>query len=114
MFSTAKKIAFVGLGLSGRMKEVLDTLVTKGEENQSKEALRVKSLITSLENRFEHRKDELDQKMSSLCNRVVNKVSLPSKGDFNRLEKELQTLSAQFRQWEEGKQNKPGASSSTS
>ncbi len=110
MFGIAKKAIYVGLGLSGRVKEVVEELVTKGEENQSSEARRVKAFFETVENRCERRKDDLDQKMGELCSRVVNKVSLPTKDDFNRLEKELHELSGRFRQWEGSGENKSNAS----
>jgi len=114
MFSRAiKKAAFVGLGLSGRVKEVVDELVTKGEENQSSEARRVKAFFEAIENRCENRKEEISQRAADLCNRVVTKASLPTKDDFNRLEKELHELGSKFRHWEEHSENKKSTSTAS-
>ncbi len=115
MFSVIKKAAFMGLGLSGRVKELVDELATQGEENQSNEARRVKEFFESIENRCENRKEQMSQKAADLCSRVVTKVSLPTKDDFNRLEKELHELSGRFQQWESRDgENKASPSSASS
>ncbi|MBI3804872.1 MAG: hypothetical protein HY282_14035 [Nitrospirae bacterium] len=96
MFTTLRKAALVGLGLTERAKELCEELARKGEANQSDEAQRLKSFFESAE-KGEH---ELNQKLSDLGKRIAGNIRFPSRADLDRMEKELADLAAQFRRWE--------------
>ncbi len=96
MFTTLRKAALIGLGLTEHAKEIFDELAKKGEASQSEEAQRVKAFFDSAE-KGEH---ELNQKMSDLGKKISDNIRFPSRTDIERLEKELADLAAQFRRWE--------------
>lgn len=107
MFSLCKKAALIGLGLSERLEERLTELAKKGEESQNEGALRVKAFFESGEKRERAMKETADK----LCKRLSNKIPLPTRDDFSRLEKEISALADRLRQSEERSQQEKSASS---
>ncbi|MFQ5781415.1 MAG: hypothetical protein ACE5HN_11600 [Nitrospiria bacterium] len=108
MFTLAKKVALVGIGLSEQAKEVIGDLEKKGEESQHKDALSVKRFFDSAEKG----ERELCQKMEDLCKRVAGRIRFPTCPDIERLEKGLADLEAKFYRWEgsQAKKSKPSPS----
>ncbi len=97
MFTTLKKAALVGLGLTQQAKETVSALARKGEENQSEEAVRVKAFFESAE-KGEH---ACSQKLDDLCQRITRGVKLPMRTDIDRLKKDLADLAAEVTQLKE-------------
>ncbi len=108
MFSLAKKVALIGIGLSTQAKEVISELEKRGEESQHKDALRLKSLFDSAEKG----EREFCQKVDDLCKKVSGRVKFPSSSDIERLEKGLTNLEAKFHEWEASRRFKSGPSPS--
>lgn len=102
MFTLAKKVVLIGIGLSVQAKEVISELEKKGEASQNKEALRLKSFFDSTE------KEERDwcRKVDELCRKVSGRIKFPGCSDFERLEKGLSDLEARFHAWESSRQFK--------
>lgn len=108
MFTLAKKVALIGIGLSTQAKEVISELEKKGEESQNKDALRLKSFFDSAEKG----EREWCQKMDDLCKKVSGRIKFPGCSDFERLEKGLTDLEARFHEWEASRQFKSESSPS--
>jgi polyhydroxyalkanoate synthesis regulator phasin len=96
MFTLLKKAALVGLGFSERAKEIVEELAKRGEENQSEEALKIKSFFESAEKG----ERELNLKVEDLCKKISSRVKFPTQADLERFEKELGDLAARLRRWE--------------
>jgi len=88
MFTTLKRVALIGLGVSERAKEVLDTLTQKGESNSSEGAKQIRAFLES----GERMESECSQKMEDVCKRVAQSIRIPSRSDIERLEKGLADL----------------------
>ncbi|MBI3358227.1 MAG: hypothetical protein HY201_05340 [Nitrospirae bacterium] len=90
MFTTLKRAALIGLGVSERAKEALDTLAQKGEANSSEGARKIRAFLES----GEKVEAECSQKVEDICNRVAQTIRIPSRADIERLEKGLADLAA--------------------
>lgn len=96
MFTLARKLALVGIGLSTQARDVISELEKRGEESQNKDALWLKSFFDSAEKG----EKELCQKLDDLCEKVAARIKFPCGSDFERLEKGLNDLEARFHEWE--------------
>jgi len=108
MFTLAKKLALIGIGLSTQAREVFSELEKKGEESQNKDAIRLKSFFDSAEKG----EKELCHKMDDLCEKVAARIKFPCGSDIERLEKGLSDLETRFHEWESSRQFKNERSSS--
>jgi polyhydroxyalkanoate synthesis regulator phasin len=100
MFSLAKKVALIGIGLSEQAKDLISELEKRGEESQHKDAIRLKSLFDSAEKG----EREFCQKMDDLCKKVSGRIKFPACSDFERLERGLTDLETKFHEWETTRQ----------
>ena len=99
MFTTLKRAALIGLGVSERAKEALDTLAQKGEANSSEGAKQIRAFLES----GERVEAEWGQKVEDICKRVSLSIRIPSRSDIERLEKGLADLAEKVHGMPSGK-----------
>ncbi len=78
-----------GLGLQEAVKEFLDDLIKRGELSESQGA----KIFKEWSEKAGKTSDLLTQNVSELLNNSLKKMSLPTKDDIERLNKEVRSLS---------------------
>jgi polyhydroxyalkanoate synthesis regulator phasin len=84
----------IALGLSWKTKETLDELVKKGEENPSEAAKRMRDLADAAERNGK----EIQERLLRLWEEGMKRVSLPTRADIERLDREIAALAARLDQ----------------
>ena len=93
-----KKFMLAGLGAQEKAKEFIDELVKAGELSKSEASTLVKEWASKAE---ESTKD-LDKKIKDAIGGAFEKLNIPSRDDFENLEKKIQNMSARIKKLEGG------------
>jgi polyhydroxyalkanoate synthesis regulator phasin len=93
-----KKALLAGLGAQEKAKEFIDDLVKAGELSKSEAA----TLVKEWTSKAEQSTKDIDVKVKDAVTGVLEKLNIPTKDDFEKLEKKVQTLSARLRKLEGG------------
>lgn len=92
MFDLIKKGVLMGLGAATLTKEkaeqFVDELVKKGELSKDERPKVVQDLL----DKAEEQEKELYDKISDQVNKAIAKLDIPTKKDFERLEKKIESL----------------------
>lgn len=88
-----EKGVLIGLGLSWKGKEWVDELVRKGEENPSELAKRIRGLAKKVEEEG----SKLEGRVGRLCEDTLKRVKVPTRADFERLEREVADLASRLK-----------------
>jgi len=92
MFDLIKKGVLMGLGAATLTKEkaeqFVDELVKKGELSKDERPKVVQDLL----DKAEEQEMELYDKISGQVNKAIAKLDIPTKKDFERLEKKIESL----------------------
>lgn len=93
-----KKAFLAGLGAQEKAREFVDELVKAGELSKSDAA----SMVKEWTNKAEQSTKDIDVKLKDAVAGVLEKLNIPTKDEFERLEKKVQSLSARVRKLEGG------------
>ena len=99
-----KKAMLAGLGAQEKAKEFIDELVKAGELSKSEAA----SLVKEWASKAEESTKDIDKKIKDAIGGAFEKLNIPSKDDFEKMEKKLQNISARLTKLEGG-EGKGGA-----
>ncbi len=92
------KAMLAGLGAQEKAREFIDELVKTGELSKGEGASLVKEWVSKAE---ESRK-EVDAKIKDAMTAAMEKLNIPSRDDFEKMEKKLQNISARLAKLEGG------------
>lgn len=92
MFGLVKKAVLAGLGIGSMGCGKFEELVRQGEESQSEYAKAIKRLMAEAEKDSQ----KLEEKGRKLAEKCLEKVPIPTRTDFERLEKKIQDLSSRI------------------
>ncbi len=98
-FDSLRKALLAGLGAQDKVREFIDELVKKGELSESQGA----KLTREWTEKASKSSDEFGKTMSDAVSRVMDKMNLSTKGDMEKLHKEMKALSARIKKLEESK-----------
>ncbi|MDQ0159271.1 phasin family protein [Alkalibacillus salilacus] len=94
MRDTFKKGLSLGLGLAQASKEqvdkVLDEMYDKGELSKSE----LTNLLNEVRQKGEQRQEEMDQKVHELVKSYLHELNIPTREDYDELEKRIAELEA--------------------
>jgi polyhydroxyalkanoate synthesis regulator phasin len=93
-----KRAMLAGLGAQEKAKELIDELVKAGELSKGEAA----SLVKEWTSKAEQSTKDVDVKFKDAAAGVLEKLNIPSKDEFEKLEKKVQSLSARLRKLEGG------------
>ncbi len=93
-----KKAMLAGLGAQEKAKEFIDELVKAGELSKSEGANLVKEWVSKAE---ESTKD-MDHKVKDAIAAAFEKINLPTRDDLEKLDKQIQGISARRTKLEGG------------
>lgn len=92
MEDTIKKIISVSLGMAiigiNKTKEIIDDLIRKGKMSEEEG----NKLINDLKEEGEKSRQKAETEIKNLINNALKKMDVPTKEDFNRLEKRVKAL----------------------
>ena len=91
-----KKAMLAGLGAQEKAKEFIDELVKAGELSKTEAA----SLVKEWASKAEESTKDIDKKIKDAIGGAFDKLNIPSKDDFEKMEKKLQNISSRLRKLE--------------
>lgn len=93
-----KKAMLAGLGAQEKVKEFIDELVKAGELSKGEAA----SLVKEWAQKAEESTKDVDKRIKDAVANALEKFNIPTRDDLERLEKEVQNISARLRKLEGG------------
>lgn len=91
-----KKALLAGLGAQEKAREFVDELVKAGELSKGEAA----NLVKEWTSKAEQSTKDVDVKVKDAVAGVLEKLNIPTKDDFERLEKKVQSISSRLRKLE--------------
>jgi polyhydroxyalkanoate synthesis regulator phasin len=91
------KTLMAGLGVPEKIGEVIDELVKKGELSETQGARLVKEFTEKAGKTGE----EINRAVSELISRALEKMNIPARDDFEKLNRKVTALSARIKKLEE-------------
>lgn len=101
-FETVRKALLAGFGMQDKVKELVDELVEKGELSKSQGA----KLVREWSHKAEKSTVDVSQSMSDIINKTLQKLNIPTKDEFAKLDRKLQNISSRIKRLEESLQEK--------
>ena len=86
-----------GLGVPEKIGEVIDELVKKGELSESQGA----RLVKECTEKAGKTGDDVSKVVSELISKALEKMNIPSRDDFEKLNRKVTALSARIKKLEE-------------
>jgi polyhydroxyalkanoate synthesis regulator phasin len=93
-----KKAMLAGLGAQEKAREFVEELVKAGEISKSDAA----SLVKEWASKAEESTKDLDKKIKDAMGGAFEKLNIPSRDDFEKMEKKLQNISGRLKKLEGG------------
>ena len=93
-----KKAMLAGLGAQEKAKEFVDELVKAGELSKGEAS----TLVKEWTSKAEESTKEFDKRVKETVANILEKLSIPSREDMEKLEKKVQTLNARLKKLEGG------------
>ncbi len=91
------KTLMAGLGVPEKINEVVDELVKKGELSESQGSKLVKECTEKVSRTGE----EINNTISDLINKALEKMNIPKREDVDRLNKKIMALSNKIKKLEQ-------------
>jgi len=91
-----KKAMLAGLGAQEKAREFIDELVKAGELSKTEAA----SLVKEWASKAEESTKDIDKKIKDAIGGAFDRLNIPSKDDFEKMEKKLQNISSRLRKLE--------------
>lgn len=101
-FEAVRKALLAGFGMQDRVKELIDELVEKGELSRSQGA----KLVREWSKRAEKSTIDVSQSLSDIINKTLQKMNIPTKEQFSKLDRKFQNISTRIKRLEESLQDK--------
>ncbi len=95
------KALMAGLGVPEKMKEVIDELVKKGELSESQGA----RLVKECSDKVSQTGEDISRNISDLIGKTLEKMHVPSKDEFEKLNRKVLSLSSRVKKIEDRKSN---------
>jgi polyhydroxyalkanoate synthesis regulator phasin len=93
-----KKAMLAGLGAQEKAKEFVEELVKAGELSKSEAS----TLVKEWTSKAEESTKEFDKRVKEAVANVLEKLSIPTREDMEKLEKKVQALNARLKKLEGG------------
>jgi|SRR5208282_882471 len=96
IFDAVRNAILAGFGVQEKVKEFIDELVRKGELSESQGA----KLVKEWSEKADKGTTDLNKNLAELMSKTLEKMNIPTKEEFDRLNKKVLTLSARVRKLE--------------
>lgn len=97
VFDVVRNAMLAGFGIQERVKEFADELVKKGELSESQGA----KLVREWAEKADKSTDELSKSISEVVSKTLEKMTIPTKEDIEKINKTLTELSSRVKKLEE-------------
>lgn len=91
------KTLMAGIGVPEKIGEIIDELVKKGELSESQGARLVKECTAKAGKAG----DDFNKAISDVISKVLEKMNIPARDDFDKLNRKVTALSARIKKLEE-------------
>ncbi len=98
IFDVVRNAIFAGFGVQEKVREFIDELVKKGELSESQGA----KLVKEWSEKADKGTSDLNKNLSDIMSKTLEKMNIPTKEEYDRLNKKVQHLSARIRKLEGG------------
>lgn len=98
IFDVVRNAVLAGFGVQEKVREFIDELVKKGELSESQGAKVVKEWTEKADKST----TDINKNVSDIMSRTLEKMNIPTKDEFERLNKKVQNLSSRVRKLEGG------------
>lgn len=88
MFDVLRNALLAGFGVQDKVKEFIDELVKKGELNESQGA----KLVKEWSDKAEKNTEEISKSLHDLIEKTLDKMKLPSKSEFDKMQEKISSL----------------------
>jgi polyhydroxyalkanoate synthesis regulator phasin len=95
-FDIVRNAVLAGFGAQEKVKEFIDELVKKGELSESQGA----KLVKEWTDKAGKSSAELSKNISEVITKTLERMNLPTKGDIEKLDKKIQSLSVRLKKLE--------------
>ncbi|HHE39254.1 MAG TPA: phasin superfamily protein [Candidatus Cloacimonetes bacterium] len=89
MFDLLKKTMLTGIGIASMTKDKIEELGKKISEESKLTAEEGKRMINDLLKQSEKAREDLENQVQKLVKKTLEKLDIPTREDFNRLEKRI-------------------------
>ncbi|MEW6118008.1 MAG: phasin family protein [Nitrospirota bacterium] len=96
VFDIVRNAVLAGFGVQEKVKEFIDDLVKKGELSESQGA----KLVKEWSEKAEKSTTDWSKSISDVITKTMEKMNIPTKDDFDKLNKKVQNLSARVKKLE--------------
>jgi polyhydroxyalkanoate synthesis regulator phasin len=96
IFDAVRNAILAGFGVQEKVREFIDELVKKGELSESQGA----KLVKEWSEKADKGTTDLNKNFSELMSKTLEKMNIPTKEEYDRLNKLVQNLSARVRKLE--------------
>ena len=90
MFDALRNALLAGFGVQDKVREFIDDLVKKGELSESQGA----KLVKEWSEKAEKNTEEISKSLKELIEKTLDRMKLPSKSDFVKMEEKVNSLEA--------------------
>ncbi|HMD14200.1 MAG TPA: phasin family protein, partial [Bacteroidota bacterium] len=97
VFDAVRNAVLAGFGVQEKVKEFIDELVKKGELSESQGA----KVVREWSERADRGSSDLNKNLSELMSKTLEKINIPTKEEFEQLNKRVQSLSVRVRKLED-------------
>ena len=97
IFDIVRNTLLAGFGVQEKVKELTEELVKKGELSESQGA----KLVKEWSEKAEKSSDELTKSIADILTKTLEKMNLPTKEDFESMNKKIKALSARVKKLED-------------
>ncbi|MBF0558654.1 MAG: phasin family protein [Nitrospirae bacterium] len=98
IFDVVRNAVLAGFGVQEKVREFIDELVKKGELSESQGA----KLVKEWTEKADKGATDMNKNVSDLMTKTLEKMNIPTKDEFDRLNKKVQNLSSRVRKLEGG------------
>ena len=98
IFDVVRNAIFAGFGVQEKVREFIDELVKKGELSETQGA----KLVKEWSDKADKGTSDLNKNLSDIMSKTLEKMNIPTKEEYDRLNKKVQHLSARIRKLEGG------------
>lgn len=96
IFDVVRNAVLAGFGVQEKVSEFIDDLIKKGELSESQGA----KLVKEWTEKADKSTFDLNKNLSEIISKTLEKMNIPTKEEYDRLEKRVQNLSARIRKLE--------------
>lgn len=95
-FDAVRNALLAGFGVQEKVSEFISDLVKKGELSESQAA----RLVKEWTDKADKSSEQLSKNLSDIVSKAMERMTIPSKDDLEKLNKKIQALSARVRKLE--------------